>query len=53
MTKQQFVELQLQIDQIEEYLQTEICQKCEQMRVSLIHLKQSLKKFSEETQNQD
>lgn len=53
MTQKHIVELQIQIDQIEEYIQTEMCQKCEEMRVSLIHLKQSLKKFLEEAIDQD
>ena len=49
MTKQQLLELRLQVDQIDEYLQTEICHKCEEMRLALIAIKQKLRQFSEET----
>ena len=49
MTKQQLLELRLQVDQLEEYLQTEICHKCEEMRLSLIAIKQKLRQCSEES----
>lgn len=45
MTKETMVDIQNEIDSIKEYIETELCKKCEEMSQQLKFLESLLKKY--------
>lgn len=48
MKKQQIIEIKLEIDHIKQYLESEICKKCEEMSEKLRALEQSIEYIQNE-----
>lgn len=49
MTKETIADIQNEIDSIREYVETELCRKCEEMFVHLQHLEKLLEQYKIET----
>lgn len=45
MTQKQITEIKLEIDRIKEYVESELCQKCEQMSKRLIECEELVKNY--------
>lgn len=48
MTKQQILELKMEIDKIREYVHSELCKKCEEMSQKLKECEQIIQRASSE-----
>lgn len=49
MTQETIVDIQNEIDSIREYVETELCKKCEEMFQHLKHLEKLLEQYKVET----
>lgn len=48
MTNDKLSEIKDQIDQLQEYINTELCKKCEEMKYRLVALKEVIIEYSNE-----